>query len=154
MSAAPTSIPESSDLASLAHALNEKLEEAARDSVNHAFNVSCSVSLLPVAVLVVAVFFLSRANWVVSFVAAVVGVMLALGFAALVSNTARARSIERTYQLYVAPSIERYLSSAQLTRAEFDLQAAGELPEGALLKQYLAVPERDGEDEPETEVPE
>ena len=148
MNAVQTSLPEGGDLASLALSLNEKLEEAARDSVTHAFNVSCSVSLLPVVILVVLVFLLSRANWVVSFVAAVVGLLLALGFAALVSTTARSRSVERTYQLYVAPSIERYLSSAQLSRAEFDVQAAGELPEGALLMQYLAVPPEVEEDEP------
>lgn len=137
----------SEDPISLANSLNEKMETAAQESVTHAFNVGCSFSLLPIVVLVVLVFLLSRANWVVTFVAAIVGLLLALGFTALVSITARAKSLERTYQLYVVPSIDRYLASAHLTRAEFDLQAAAALPEGAPLKKYLVVPEEEDPDQ-------
>jgi hypothetical protein len=131
---------EAGDVAALAVSMNERLESAAQESVNHAFNVGCSFSLLPVAILVGVVFLLSRGSWVVAFVALVVGLLLALGFAALVSTTARTKSVERTYQIYVAPSIERYLTTEQLTREEFDRQAALALSSEAPLRKFLSPP--------------
>lgn len=140
MTEEPDPLQEELALDTLAGSWNDKLVSAAQDSVTHAFNVGCSFSLLPVAVLVGVVFVASRGNWVISLIAAVVGLVLALGFASLVSTTARTKSIEQTYQIHVAPGIERYLASAQMSRPEFDRQAANSLPEGAPLRKYLAVP--------------
>jgi hypothetical protein len=57
-----------------------------------------------------------------------------------VSLTARTRNVERTYELYAAPSIERYLAAEGLTREEFDRQAALALPSEAPLRRFLSPP--------------
>jgi hypothetical protein len=123
----------------LVNSLNETLETAAQTSANHAFNVGCSVSLLPLLLLAVLVLIL--ANWVSALIAGMVALLIALGLAALVAWTARKNAIEQTYRLRVAPEIERSLSTYQLSRLDFDRLADAVLPSGALLRNYLSLPE-------------
>jgi hypothetical protein len=128
------------ELVALAGSLNEKLEQASTQSVNHAFNVGCSASLAPLGIVVLIVLIASRANWASVFIAVVLAVLLALGFATLVAATARSRTRVQTYTLEIAPEIERRIKPYDLSRPEFDTLADATLPSGALLRTYLTLP--------------
>lgn len=130
-------------LEDLVTGLNEDLQSSVQNSTNHAFNVGCSVSLLPLGVLVIVVFFLSRFNWVVTLVAAVFSLLAALGLATLVSITARNNALAQTYRLRIVPEIERRLIALDLPRPEFDRLAGELLPTGALLRFSLKLPPPD-----------
>ena len=123
--------------------LNEKLETAVQDSTQHAFNFGCSLSVIPLLVLVILVLFLTRFNWILTVGAAAMSLLLALGLAAWVAFTARKNSSEQTYRLHIAPEIERNLKTLQLTRPEFDRLAGRILPSEAPLQKYLANPALD-----------
>lgn len=125
------------ELMPLVTGLNEKLESTVQNSTNHAFNVGCSVTLIPLALIVGLVFFLSKFNWIITLVALVFCLIAALGLAALVASFARNNSADKTYQLHIAPEIERNLVTHKLTRPEFDRVADDVLPQGAMLRNYL-----------------
>jgi hypothetical protein len=108
-----------------------------RNSTNHAFNIGCSVSLIPLALFVGLVFLISKFNWIITLVALVFSLLAALGLAALVASFARKNSSDKTYQLHIAPEIERNLVTLNLTRVEFDRLADDLLPQGAMLRNYL-----------------
>jgi hypothetical protein len=120
--------------------VNEKFETAVATSTNHAFNVGCSVSFLPLGALVVLVLILSKLNWVVTLVAAVFAVLTALGLATLVASISRKNASDQTYRLHIDPEIERNLGQLNLTRPEFNRLAVALLPSEAALRNYLSAP--------------
>jgi hypothetical protein len=139
------------ELSSFINGLNETLETAVQDSTQHAFNFGCSVSVIPLVVLVILVLLLSGFNWVITVGAAVITLLLALGLAAWVAFTARKNSSAQTYRLKISPEIDRNLRRFNLTRPEFESLASEILPTGALLQNYLAGPHLDGPPSPDSQ---
>jgi hypothetical protein len=131
------------EISTFVNGLNETLESAVQDSTQHAFNFGCSVSVIPLAVLVILVLFLSGFNWIVTIGAAVISLLLALGLASWVAFTARRNSSDQTYRLKVSPEIDRNLRRFDLTRPELESLAGEILPAGALLQNYLVASEPD-----------
>jgi hypothetical protein len=126
------------EISTFVDGLNETLESAVQASTQHAFNFGCSVSVIPLVVLVILVLFLSGFNWIVTIGAAVISLLLALGLASWVAYTARKNSADQTYRLKILPEIDRTLKRFNLTRPEFESLAGKILPAGALLRNYLA----------------
>lgn len=128
------------EISTFVNGLNEMLESAVQDSTQHAFNFGCSVSVIPLAVLVILVLFLSGFNWIVTIGAAVISLLLALGLASWVAFTARKNSSDQTYRLKISPEIDRNLGRFNLTRPELESLAVKILPADARLRNYLAGP--------------
>ena len=118
---------------------NDKLEDAGQSRATQAFNLGCSMTLIPGLVVVVLAFILSRANWVMALIIAAVVILLALGLANLAAYTAKTNAIQRIYQLEAGPEIERALKKFELSRAVFDARARHILPKDAALQGLIQV---------------
>lgn len=118
---------------------NDKLEDAGQSRATQAFNLGCSMTLIPGLVVVVLAFILSRANWVMALIIAAVVILLALGLANLAAYTAKTNAIQRIYQLEAGPEIERALKKIELSRAVFDARARHILPQDAALQGFIQV---------------
>lgn len=142
--------PEQSEtLSQLARNANEQLETAGQDAANRAFNLSCSVGLLPAFLLALLAFILNRGNWVVAAVVSALAGVAILLFANLAAYTARTHTSQRIYQHDVQPEIERTLQELELTRSIFDRQVDQTLPGEAVLRNYLGSATITGEPGPD-----
>ena len=81
-------------LSELAESTNQEFEAAVASSSNRAFNLGCSLTLLPGIILVLLVFILSRANWAMTLVTAVLVTMVAAIFTIFVAQQTKTRSTE------------------------------------------------------------
>ena len=134
-------------LAGLVDRSNETLVEAGQSSATHAFNLGCSVSLLPAAILVILAFILTRGSWVFGFISILLALLAIVGVANLVASTAKEKAIQRTYQEKIAPEIEQKLSELHMDQDRFGLWVSKNLPDGAILRSYVTLPP-----EPEGEI--
>lgn len=131
---------ERQSLERLALEANQKLEEAGQNGASQAFNLGCTVTALPAAILVLLVFVLTRGNWVAAAVTLVLAMTAILGFANYAAYTARAKTMERTFQGTLSPEITRTLKTMDLPPARFDQAADAALPEDAVLRKFLNLP--------------
>jgi hypothetical protein len=127
-------------LSTLALSANERLEAAGRNSASLAFNLGCSIGLLPAILVVVLVFVLAHANWLASAAALLLSGALVLLLANLAAYTARNNAIRRTYKEQVSVDIQRALAELGIQEQVFLEQAEQSLPVGATLRKFL-VPE-------------
>ena len=125
-------------LDSLANMAHEKLESAAQSSANQAFNLGCSVGLLPAALIVGLSFLITRGSWIAALITALLMGIALLGLASLAANIARSNSIDRAYRQEVLPQIEANLHELDINRTDFDCWADQNLPAGASLRKYLS----------------
>lgn len=137
MNSAELTPDQNRNLLELAEKANHELEAAGEAGAGRAFNLGCSLTLLPAlaVILIVAVF--SRLNWVAIFITTVLALVATLIVANLVAYTARTNTMQRTYQVIVQPEIERRLNGLDLDRSVFDHFASQRLPEAAVLQRYL-----------------
>jgi hypothetical protein len=124
-------------LSSLASGANERLETAGRNSANQAFNLGCSIGLLPVVLVAVLVFLLGHANWLAAAAALLLSGALVLVLANLAAYTARNNVIQRTYKEQVNPDIQHALIDLGISKQRFLEQAKQSLPVGATLRKFL-----------------
>jgi len=120
--------------------VHEKLESSAQSNTTHAFNLGCSVGLLPAALITGAAFFITKGSWIAAVITALLMAIALLGFASLVANITRANIIENTYKKEALPQIETVLQELNISRPDFDSLANQNLPEGACLRKYLSIP--------------
>jgi hypothetical protein len=135
------------ELSSLALGANEHLEAAGRDSASLAFNLGCSIGLLPGILVVVLVFVLAHANWLAAAAALLLSGALVLVLANLAAYTARNNVIQRTYKEKVSVDIHRALVQLGISEQLFLELADQSLPVGATLRKFL-VPEIHAEPDP------
>ncbi len=124
-------------LSSLALNANERLELAGRNSASLAFNLGCSIGLLPAILVVVLVFVLAHADWLAAAAALLLSGALVLVLANLAAYTARNNVIQRTYKEQVSPDIQRTLLDLGIPEQHFLEQAEQSLPVGATLRKFL-----------------
>jgi hypothetical protein len=125
-------------LASLALSANERLETAGRNSASLAFNLGCSIGLLPAILMVVMVFVLAHADWLAAAATLLLSGALVLVLANLAAYTARNNVIRRMYEEQVSVDIQRALVELGLSERLFKEQARQSLPVGATLRKLLA----------------
>lgn len=137
MNSAELTPDQNQSLLELAEEANQELEAAGEAVAGRAFNLGCSITLLPAlaVVLIVAVF--TRLNWVAVFITTILALVATLIVANMVAYTARTNTIERIYQTKVQPEIVRRLRGLELERSAFDRLARQHLPEAAVLQRYL-----------------
>jgi hypothetical protein len=127
-------------LAQLALEANTKLETSAQEGANHAFNLGCSVGILPGAIIVLLAFILGRSNLLGAIIAALLVVLALVGFANYAAFQAKHNTLQRTYQRDIAPEIERTLNRLELSHQDFNHAAGAALPENAALRSFLLLP--------------
>lgn len=126
---------------------NIRLEATAAANANQAFNLGCSLVLLPGMILVLLVFLLSKGNWIMGGGAAILVTMASLLIANLVALITKQRSLERTYTDFVRPELESGLQAANLYLETIRPIASQILPETAALLQFLPIPKLDTQDQ-------
>jgi hypothetical protein len=124
-------------LSELAESSNEQLETAVASASSRAFNLGCSLWLLPTVIVILTVFILSRANWAMTSIAFIIVVLAAAIFTLYVAQQAKKKSTERIYRQDVNPEIDRALREIGVERATFDAQARVSLEPGSLLLEFL-----------------
>jgi len=135
-------------LAALADKSDQVLVEAGQSSATRGFNLGCSVSLLPAAILVILAFILTRGSWVFGFVSIILALLAIIGIANLVASTAKEKAMQRTYHEQIAPEIVQKLNELQMDEDRFGLWVSKNLADGAILRSYVKLPP-----EPETDAP-
>jgi uncharacterized protein (DUF2062 family) len=135
------------ELSNLALSANEHLEAAGRDSASLAFNLGCSIGLLPGILVVILVFVLAHANWLAAAAALFLSGALVLVLANLAAYTARNNVIQRTYKEKVSVDIQHALAELGISEQLFLDQVEQTLPIGATLRKFL-VPDVHAEPDP------
>jgi glucan phosphoethanolaminetransferase (alkaline phosphatase superfamily) len=163
MSESPRTLEQKSDISQLIEASNTKLEHTSETVTTHAFNLGCSVGLIPGGVIVLIALIVSRGNLPTILITALLMLIGLLIFASLAAFQARSRTLERLYQKEISPKIEKFILETQLSWQEFGEFASEILPAGSLLLKYLppwimdqnenSTPESDmKEDQPHAEI--
>ena len=118
--------------------LDKHLSSASASFGEQAFGIGCSVSIVPLGIVLLLAFILGARSWIALGLVALGGLILAVAFATFVASRARAGALERIYRDEVAPQIEQYLAEQTLKHEELTQQAAILLPENAPLRRCLA----------------
>ncbi len=92
---------------------------------------------IPGAVVVVAAFFASKANWVIAFFLAVLVGLFAVGFALVSAYNTKKKATDRLYREITLPQLDKVLAESNLTRLSFEQIALQTLPSKALIHQLL-----------------
>lgn len=125
-------------LSDFVETLNEKLRAVGADNAERAFGLGCMLGLLP-SVLVIAILLVFKVlSLILAIVLALMAVLVLIGVAMLLASRARRVAMDRVYKDEVEPEIELYIEQNDLSRLEFDTQAAGRIPADAPLQTYLA----------------
>jgi hypothetical protein len=139
--------PEIKDrLIRLINTTNERLDTTSLENASKAFNLGCSIILLPGILMIGIVLFLSHFNLVITALASVIIVIAVLLFANLVSSLARTHSMERLFESEIIPEIENELLETNTLRWVFDDLAKDTLPSNAPLLRLLEIPEEKNND--------
>lgn len=137
---------ENEALTTLVNKSEQDLLEVGQSSATRAFNLGCSVSLLPAAILVILAFFLTRGSWVFGLISVLLALLAMVGVANLVASTAKEKATRRRFDEKVSLEIKQKLLELQMDHERFDLWVSKNLPDGAILRNYIALPPN-----PETE---
>lgn len=125
-------------LALLAKEANDTLEAEASGAASRAFNLGCSVTLIPGLILAALVAIITRLNWSAVAITLVLVGFAVVGFANLASVTAAKRVAERTFQEDVLPRIDHTLAETHTERHHFIAVAGEALPASARLNILLS----------------
>lgn len=117
--------------------LVEKLNEAGRIFAEQAFSVGCSLSIIPVILVLIIAIIGGARSWI-SIVLTLLGeLLIAVVGAIYFAYRARNKAIARVYRDEVAPEINQYIETHQITKEEFRQRALEYFPASELLFQHL-----------------
>lgn len=135
----PLAPEQQAELARLALDANSQLESAASEAAARGFNLGCFTGLLPGALMVLVMLFVS--GW--SFIGAALGLALTLtsmvAFASLAASVTRRNTVRRLYQETIQPDLTAALERAGASRPQFERVAFETLPPAAPLLAFLAL---------------
>jgi hypothetical protein len=115
-------------LSDLAMQLNTRLENAVATSSSRAFNLGCSVGLLPGFILVGLTLIITHGNWVAAIVISILMLMGLVLFANLIALITRNNVLKRYYSEEILPELKNRLLEMKLARSDFDRMARMTLP--------------------------
>ena len=130
------------ELIDLAATENERLNTTSLVNATHALNLGCSLSLVPGIVVVILVLILSKLNWVMTALTAVLVVIFSLLLANFVSILARTRTVDRLYQNEIRSAINQSLQALEVSNDDFEKIAHSSLPANAPLRRCLSLPDQ------------
>jgi hypothetical protein len=128
-------------LTELAEAENARLEEAASQVTQQAFNLGCAVGLLPGALVLIVTLLLTDFSVIALALSVVLIVIGLIAFANLAAMLARRNTIRRVYREQGQAELEQKLRDIGFTRSQFDQVARQVLPPQAALYSFLANPQ-------------
>jgi len=117
--------------------INEGFETIVTDRTNRAFNYGCSLGLLPLGLIVISTFFMTRGNWIAAALIAILLSIALFGIASLIASFAKYNSIQRAYQSEILSKINLLLKEYNIVQEEFYEIVNKELPKGSVLNKYL-----------------
>lgn len=135
-------------LADLALQANTRLEEAAKQSSDQAFNLGCSIAAIPALILVGLVFIVTGANWAAAMIAAILALVITLVLSLAAANRAKTNTLRRRFDEQVEPEIGATLVRLDRRQEEFNRQAGRVLPSEAALRRFLDIPIEPDEESP------
>ena len=95
--------------------LNGLLISQGASYAEQAFGLGCSISIVPVGLLVIIALIIGVRSWIGLLIVGAVGAFLAVAIVALIANKARYNSIEQTYHREVNPEINNYCETSGFT---------------------------------------
>ena len=122
----------------IAEKYNNELEDAALETTNRAFNISCTIGLLPAGIIIGISFLLSRGSWIAAIITSLLMSVAVLGFASLAAGIARSNTIDRLFKEKISPAIDADLYEINLDRTQFSEIVLSEIPEAAIINQLLS----------------
>jgi hypothetical protein len=124
-------------LTALAEDAERELALGVQDQSNRAFNLGCTLWLIPGTVAVIVTFIVSKGNWVIAFFLAVLVSLLAVGFALVSAYNTKNKTVTRLYRETTLPQLVKDLAESQLSQPAFREIALQVLPSDALLHKLL-----------------
>jgi hypothetical protein len=127
-------------LTELAETENARLEEAASQVTQQAFNLGCAVGLLPGAIVFIVALLLTGFSVIAVALSVVLITTGLIAFANLAAMLARRNTIRRVYREQSQGQLEQKLCDNGFTRSQFDQVARQVLPPQAALYSFLTTP--------------
>lgn len=118
--------------------LNEKLISAGASNAELAFGLGCSISIVPLGIVLLLLYILGVRGWVTFGLLILIGVLLATAISTYLASRARKSAISRTFDREIEPAILEYLGANQLDRYELQQMIDDFLPGDAPLKRYFS----------------
>jgi hypothetical protein len=118
--------------------LDERLKSAGASYAEQAFGIGCSLSLVPLGLLLLISFLLGARNGISLGLVAIIGILTAIALASWAASRARLGAIQQTFQRTILPEINTYLQSQGLEMDEFSTLVVEQMPEESLLRQQMA----------------
>ena len=116
-----------------------KVNEASQTSATQAFNLGCTIGLIPAA-LIVLITYIATQSWLAALLSGILMTLALIGLANLVALTARTRTIERIYKQEISPEAERILAENDISQAAFTSYIWDHMAPTATLWPYLPKP--------------
>lgn len=130
--------PQDTTLAEFIHSANERMEIAGQSAANQAFNLGCSIGLIPAILFVLITFMMTKGSWLATAIMTLLMLLALAGVANLAADIARTRNIARVFQEDIQPEIIRRSEAAQLSQEELKETILETLSQHATLYKYLA----------------
>jgi hypothetical protein len=126
------------DLGQLVENANQTLFKSGASAAEFAFGAGCFLAMIFIVIMLLVLFLFGLREWTTLAVISLISVLAATLVASFLARRARNATIATTYSKTVQPEIELYLREHQLTRQEFDDQAAELVASDEPLSRYLS----------------
>lgn len=124
-------------LAELAQTANDALLDAGQTGTNAAFNLGCTIGLLPVGIFTLLAWLLSKGSWAAAGITFFFTLLALIALANLAAFIAGRNSLQRTFHERLTPQIESRLQELQSDPQTFAQVAHQTLPPAAPLLHFL-----------------
>ncbi|MFO7624590.1 MAG: hypothetical protein R6V73_09585 [Anaerolineales bacterium] len=130
-------------LEALTNSCNERLEKAGAQGAEQSFGLGCALGGLPLVGGVLMLYVLGVFSFILAFITFVMGALVLLGITALISFSAKKRSIAEIYRTEIGPEIQAYLNNHHIEEEQLNRFVDDTLPVGAPLRifHFISLPE-------------
>jgi len=128
------------DLTEFILEINNSLETSAQVNANQAFNLGCTVGLVPALLFFFVMIYFVGFSVIVIFVASLLTVLMLIAFANITALIAKNRTIDKTFDNNVKLSIDEFLENQNITKVEFERTSVETLAPGSPLLKYISYP--------------
>jgi hypothetical protein len=117
--------------------MNQQLASAAASAAEQAFGLGCTVSLVPMTIMMGLAYLLGVRHWVSLFLVAIALLLLATAWASFVAMKAHRNAPRRAWQEILRAETAAGLEARCASSIELEAEAQNILPEEALLRRAL-----------------
>lgn len=138
-------------LAELVANASEKLEQTSETTTSQAFNLGCSVGLIPAGIIILLTAIVSRGNLTAIMISILVMAISLSIFASLAAYLARSRTIDRLNREEIFPYLESKSQELGFNREELVMTIDQLAPKGSPLRRYKSSNREDQSTNPDSE---